>query len=131
MSKSTGDVYYRNTVFNSSSWDIPTEPAQAGSTGVAPAPAPTLASVAVAVEAAAPVEERSSSSSSSSRPHPQQQQSQSAYEQEDVARGAPAPPSVPQQQKKLFVHPDRLKLAGDAAQSPLPSPSSGAYFLTT
>ncbi|GAA5975267.1 hypothetical protein JCM11641_005909 [Rhodosporidiobolus odoratus] len=137
VSKSTGDVYYRDTLRNTSSWEIPThsagtDPVEAPAPSPAAAPAPVQAVAqpqqAVSKErkpveqpvkvkpAAAPATAPTGpSSSSSSRPPTGPASSRGTTET------APAPPSQP----KLFVHPDRARLAGNAG-SAANSPTSPA-----
>lgn len=104
LSKSTGNIYYRNTLLNTSEWDIPTEPARGKqATPPSPAPAPPAAESAQvqAPEVAAAAAETHASASTESLPQEQAAAADSAAKQ------------------RTFVHPDRLKLAGVV---PAPAP---------
>jgi len=119
VSKSTGNVYYRNTVLNTSAWDIPTEPA-------APPPAPVVApvgavevapseQVAVAVPAPpAPVlAPEQAPAPVALEPVAQQQQQQQDMQMHDVRPQETTAPVAPK--PRVFVHPDRLKFADPEA----------------
>lgn len=102
VSRSTdsGAIYYRNVKTNTSSWEIPTKPAEDVAASPAPAPAPAHAEQR---------QKRQDETTSST-------QSRDADKREQEQ---PAP------SKKHFVHPDRLKLAGPAIVESMSSSTRG------
>ncbi|BGP32796.1 Peptidyl-prolyl cis-trans isomerase NIMA-interacting protein 1 [Rhodotorula toruloides] len=113
VSKSTGRLYYRNTLLNTSEWDIPTRPASASKEATPPAP-----------PAAAPP--------SAAAPQPVAVESTSAPSQTETRADPPAPPireesqdMRPAQQEegrkpRGYIHPDRLRLT---SAEPIPAVS--------
>lgn len=125
VSKSTGNIYYRNTVLNTSAWDIPTEPAApqpsppnpASPPTVVPAhpePAPAVSVLAQAAPAPAPAAPvlAAEQAPAPAAPHPSAQDTQ--------MHDAPSqdPPAAPK--ARVFVHPDRLKFADPGAVTTQP-----------
>lgn len=134
VSKSTGNVYYRNTVLNTSAWDVPTEPA-------APPPAPVVAPV-VAVEVA-PTEQVAVAVPAPPAPvlapeqapapvalepvaqqEQQQHDTQMQMQMQDAHSQDPSAPVAPK--PRVFVHPDRLKFADPEAAA---SSTSASFSL--
>ncbi|GAA5844554.1 hypothetical protein JCM9279_006346 [Rhodotorula babjevae] len=130
VSKSTGNVYYRNTVLNTSAWDIPTEPA-------APPPPPAAPVVAPAVAVEAAPTEQAAAAAAPAPPAPvlapeqapapvalepvtQQQPPQYDSQMQDARPQEPAAAPVAPK-PRVFVHPDRLKFADPEAAASLPT----------
>ncbi|CDR41880.1 hypothetical protein NBRC10512_000851 [Rhodotorula toruloides] len=108
VSKSTGRLYYRNTLLNTSEWDIPTRPASASKEATPPPPPAASAPQPVAVEsvpAASQTETRADHPAPLMREEPQEMRSAQQVE-ERKPRG--------------YIHPDRLRLT---SAEPVPAAS--------
>ncbi|KPV77675.1 uncharacterized protein RHOBADRAFT_51498 [Rhodotorula graminis WP1] len=123
VSKSTGNVYYRNTVLNTSAWDIPTEPAVPAQpepvvAHVAPvvaAPAEQAPVAAVPAPAAPVLAPEQAPALVALEPVPQQQPQQETQMQDVRSHDASAPSAPVAPKPRVFVHPDRLKFADPEA----------------
>lgn len=117
VSKSTGRLYYRNTLLNTSEWDIPTRPASA-SKGATPPPAASAPQPTAVEAVAAP----SQSETKADPPAPP------AREESQESRSAGQPEG---RKSRGFIHPDRLRLA---SAEPIPAaspPSTSCSYAST
>lgn len=120
VSKSTGRLYYRNTLLNTSEWDIPTRPASASKEATPPPPPVTSAPQPVAsapqpiaVESVPP---RSQTETRADPPAPV------VREESQETRSAQ---QIEERKPRGYIYPDRLRLTS-AEPVPAASPPSAS-----